>query len=49
MVALSQMLLNNLLQRFQELGLLKARGRQRTDSTDVLAAIRDLGRARVYH
>jgi transposase len=39
-----QMLLNNLLQRFQSLGLLKARGRQRTDSTHVLATIRDLGR-----
>ena len=39
-----QMLLNNLLQCFQELGLLKARGRQRTDSTNVLAVIRDLGR-----
>lgn len=39
-----QILLNNLLQRFQELGLLKARGRQRTDSTHILAAIRELGR-----
>ncbi len=39
-----QILLNNLLKRFTEIGVLKARGRQRTDSTHVLAAIRDLGR-----
>src|ERR671910_2252898 len=35
-------LLQQLLARCQELGLLKARGRQRTDATHVLAAIRTL-------
>lgn len=39
-----QILLNNLLKSFQEIGILKARGRQRTDSTHILATIRDLGR-----
>ena len=39
-----QILLNNLLKCFQEIGILKARGRQRTDSTHILATIRDLGR-----
>lgn len=38
------MLLNTLLARLQELGLVKARGRQRTDSTHVLAAVRVLNR-----
>ena len=38
------MLLNKLLHPCQELELLKARGRQRTDSTYVLAAVRDVGR-----
>lgn len=37
-------LLDTLLIRFQETGLLKARGKQRTDSTHVRAAIRDLNR-----
>ena len=37
-------LLNTMLERFKEKGLLKARGRQRTDSTHVLAAIRQLNR-----
>lgn len=37
-------LLNTVLQTFQEKGLLKAGGRQRTDSTHVLAAIRQLNR-----
>lgn len=37
-------LLDTLLVRFQERGLLKARGKQRTDSTMVLAAIRTLNR-----
>ena len=32
------------LQQLQERGLLKARGRQRIDSTHVLAAVRDLNR-----
>jgi transposase len=37
-------LLDTLLERCRALGLLKARGRQRTDSTHVLAAIRTLNR-----
>jgi len=37
-------LLDDMLKRFRELGLLKARGRQRTDSSHVLAAIRKLNR-----
>lgn len=39
-----QTLLDMMLDRFKERGLLKARGRQRTDSTHVLAAIRTLNR-----
>jgi transposase len=39
-----QLLLDTLLTRCQELGLLKKRGRQRTDSTHVLAAVRVLNR-----
>lgn len=39
-----QLLLDLLLRRFRELALLKARGRQRTDSTHVLAAVRALNR-----
>jgi transposase len=39
-----QQLLDNLLVRFKECGWLKARGRQRTDSTHVLAAVRALNR-----
>ena len=38
------LLLDTLLQRLQEQGLVKARGRQRTDSTHVLAAVRMLNR-----
>ena len=38
------LLLETLLQRLQEHGLVKARGRQRTDSTHVLAAVRVLNR-----
>lgn len=38
------MLLDTLLTRVQDSGLLKARGRQRTDSTHVLAAVRVLNR-----
>ncbi len=38
------LLLDTLLQRLQEKGLVKARGRQRTDSTHVLAAVRWLTR-----
>jgi transposase len=40
-------LLNVLLTRFKAAGLLKARGRQRTDSTHVLAAVRDLNRLQI--
>ena len=39
-----RLLFDLLLHRFHELGLLKARGRQRTDSTHVLAAVRALNR-----
>lgn len=39
-----QLLLDTLLTRFREIGLLKARGRQRTDSTHVLAKVRALNR-----
>lgn len=39
-----QLLLDTLLARVRERGLLKARGRQRTDSTHVLAALRVLNR-----
>jgi transposase len=38
------LLLEKLVERCRELGLLKARGRQRTDSTHVLAAVRALNR-----
>ena len=38
------LLLDTLLQRLQEQGLVRARGRQRTDSTHVLAAVRVLNR-----
>jgi transposase len=37
-------LLDDMLEKFRERGWLKARGRQRTDSTHVLAAIRQLNR-----
>jgi transposase len=39
-----RLLLDVLLRRFRELALLKVRGRQRTDSTHVLAAVRALNR-----
>lgn len=38
------LLLDRLLERFRDRGLLKARGRQRTDSTHVLTAVRALSR-----
>jgi transposase len=41
--ALAQ-ILEQMLQRFQEKGLLKARGKQRTDSTHILAKVRELTR-----
>lgn len=37
-------LLNSLLAHFQQAGLLKGRGTQRTDSTHVMASVRDLNR-----
>ncbi len=42
-----QLLLDTLLARFRQLGLLKARGRQRIDSTHVLAKVRALNRHEV--
>src|SRR4051812_6390075 len=39
-----QQLLDTLLERCRELGLIRQRGRQRTDSTHVLAAVRTLNR-----
>jgi transposase len=39
-----EQLLNELLERFRERGLLKERGKQRTDSTHVQAAVRNLNR-----
>lgn len=39
-----QQLLDDMLQQFQQQGLLKGRGQQRTDATHVLAAIRALNR-----
>src|SRR5215218_6212860 len=42
--AASERLLTRVLDAAREEGLLKARGRQRTDSTHVLAAVRDLNR-----
>ena len=39
-----RLLFDALLERFRELGLVKARGRQRTDSTHVLGAVRNLDR-----
>ncbi|MFV2013755.1 transposase, partial [Micromonospora sp. LOL_027] len=41
---LTSLALDALLQRLAGLGLVKARGRQRTDSTHILGAIRDLNR-----
>ena len=37
-----QLLLDRLLERFQQRGLVKARGKQRTDSTHILAAVHSL-------
>ena len=42
--ASEQLLLDVLVERFRDLGLLTARGKQRTDSTHVLAAVRTLNR-----
>ena len=37
-----QLLLDRMLERFKARGLVKARGKQRTDSTHMLAAVHDL-------
>jgi transposase len=42
-----QVLLDELLRRLKELKLLKARGQQRTDSTHILAAVRQLNRVEI--
>ena len=42
--AAEQLLLDRMLERFRECGLVKARGRQRTDSTHVLGSLRVLNR-----
>ena len=44
-----QRLLNEMLQRFRDKGLLKARGKQRTDSTHILAAVRNLNQLELVH
>src|SRR5262245_4150538 len=44
MGGLEQRLLDDLLERFRERGLLKERGKQRTDSTHIQAAARNLNR-----
>ena len=40
----TNLLLDQMLQLLQQHGILKHRGRQRTDSTHILAAVRDLSR-----
>src|SRR5262245_7233130 len=42
--SIEELLLNKMLERFKEKGYLKARGKQRTDSTHVLSAVRQLNR-----
>jgi transposase len=42
-------LLDDMLQQFKARGLLKARGKQRTDSTHVLAAVRNLNQLELVH
>jgi len=39
-----RLLFDHILERFREMGLVKARGRQRTDSTRILAVVRGLNR-----
>lgn len=39
-----RLLFDHLLERYREMGLVKARGKQRTDSTRILAAVRGLNR-----
>ncbi|UYQ60940.1 hypothetical protein [Streptomyces peucetius] len=41
---LEEKVLDLMLERLIELGLVSGRGRQRTDSTHILAAVRDLNR-----
>ena len=43
------LLLDAMLERFKDRGLVKARGKQRTDSTHVLAAVHDLHRRAFGH
>ena len=43
------LLLDKILDQLKELGLLKARGQQRSDSTHVLAAIREMNYLRARH
>lgn len=45
--AAGEMLLDELLQRFRQRGWLKSRGQQRTDSTSVLAAVRELNQLEI--
>lgn len=45
----AQMLLDRLIEVLKEKGLIKSRGKQRTDSTHVLAAIRVLNRLELVH
>jgi transposase len=42
--SMEELLLNKMLERFKTKGYLKARGKQRTDSTHVLSAVRQLNR-----
>jgi transposase len=44
-----QRLLDEMLQQFKARGLLKVRGKQRTDSTHVLAAVRNLNQLELVH
>jgi transposase len=44
-----QRLLDEMLQQFREKGLLKVHGKQRTDSTHILAAVRNLNQLELVH
>ena len=41
---IEQQLLDKMLKRFEEINLISARGKQRTDSTHIIAAVRELSR-----
>jgi transposase len=41
---IEQQLLDKMLKRFEEMNLISARGKQRTDSTHIIAAVRELSR-----